>query len=275
MPLMTSPTSTADPRGGYRLRPTGPLGPATPATPSPADGAAGRQEEALRNPGPVDIKTAPNPYQTEAYGDAKKFADSLADRSNTSITNAMQRTRDVGAGAQADVAAAAGRRGGAPGSGLAGVLGQRASAENQRQVAKTNADLTDVALGRENAARALEMGGATDIARGQSDMFGKQSDLYLGGRRADLDTARYYADERNSRYDRAARIAEMALRYDATPGGGGSRNPVYGEPGYTGGFAGGGSRAPIAGGGTAPMRSPLGGGGSYTPVPGSNIAGGR
>lgn len=262
---------TSVPGTGYRLQPGGdPRKPPTgsPLNPYPVpkeDGTIGDQEDQLRNPSPIDIKTAPNPFQTEAYGDAKTFADSLADRSNASITNAMQRTRDVGAGAQADVAAQAGRRGGAPGSGLAGVLGERAASENTRQVAKTNADLTDVALGRENAARALEMGGATDIARDQTDMFGKQSDLYLGGRRADLDRASYYSHERDARFDRAARIAELALR---TNGATGVPGGVYNNA-LPGGFSvGSGGRGGVAqtNMGTRP--------GTYSDVPGSAFSGG-
>jgi hypothetical protein len=210
------------------------------------DDLAKKQADQIGNPTPVSIKTDTNPYQKEAYGDAKKFADSLSDRSNASITNAMQRTRDLGAGAISDAVAQAGRRGGAPGSGLSGVLATRESARNQQQVAKTNADLTDVALGRENAARALEVGGATDIAKDQSDMFGKQADLYLGGRNADLARARYYADEQERRFGRTKDIAELALRYDADPKGGtGSRPtdiggtrrtsaPIAGSPGATG-----------------------------------------
>jgi hypothetical protein len=198
----------------------------------------------------VDIKTETNPYQKEAYGDAKKFADSLADRSHESITNAMQRTRDVGAGALADVAANAGRRGGGPGSGLAGVLGQRTAAENTRQVAKTNADLTDVALGREGQARAIEMGGATDIAKDMTDMFGEQADLHLGTRRADLDRGRYYAEERDRRYDRARDIAELALRYGGEGATGG---------GTTGGGGGAGAFNPTG------RSTPVGGGGLVSP----------
>lgn len=254
--MSSLPPLTTAPGGGYRLRPDGHPGiaPRGPVNPYPTpDDTAKKQSDQLANPPPVEIKTETNPYQKEAYGDAKRFADSISDRSHESITNAMQRTRDVGASAMADVAAQAGRRGGGPGSGLSGVLVQREGARNQAQVARTNADLTDVALGREQAARALEMGGATDIASEMGAGFRDQASLYLGRRRADLDQADHYAREQDRRFERTRRIAEMALDEGQDP------DFIGGRPGDvpTGGL--GGRRAPAPRTGT-----PSGGMGART-----------
>lgn len=208
-------------QGGYRLNPEGhpglrPPGP-MPRDPYDPEGVGGKQADDLAAGSQVDIKTETDPFQREAYGDAKRFADSLADKSNANITNALQRSRDLGAGSIADAAAAAGRRGGAPGSGLSGVLTTRAAEKSRAATEALNANLSDIALGREQAARALEMGGATDIARDKSDMFGKQADLYLGTRRSDLDRADFYARERDRRFDRSRTIADMALNEDMSP----------------------------------------------------------
>src|SRR3990172_6039179 len=88
----------------YRLKPA----PAPPNAPTrDRRKTIDDQRKALEEPESVNISTAPNPYQTEAYAGAKTFADSLADRSNASIKSAMQRERDVGAADLVDVRAGA------------------------------------------------------------------------------------------------------------------------------------------------------------------------
>lgn len=167
--------------------------------------SAGNQATALK---PYSSNTAVNPLQKQAfntaqgavgtaqgaYGNAQgaqnqlqTFANSLADKSNTNITNAMQRGRDSTAMQLSDVRAGAGARGGGPGSGLSGLLQTRAAMSGNRQVNALNADLTEKALGAEQSARQGVITGAAGVTGAANAVTGAASGVTSAAAQAAAD----------------------------------------------------------------------------------------
>lgn len=164
---------------------------------------AGSQVKALS---PYKSATAVDPRLQEAYAGTKGYAESLADRSNESITNALQRGRDTIAQQLSDVRTGAGARGAAPGSGLSGVLQTRAALSGQRELQGLQTKLTDVALEREGQARRDVVGAAETTAADQRARDAAAAGMYQFSSNIELEKAKTQQDQSN-------RIMELALRY--------------------------------------------------------------
>lgn len=218
-------------RGGYQgpaanTGPSGPVGPkVNPNYKDNANALAGLmgdlEKTEKKAPGaPVYTgSSSVNPMLAESYNASKaatagatNFANSLADRSNESIINAMQRGRDTTANMLSDVRAGAGARGGGPGSGLSGILQTRAAMAGNRQNQATNAALTDVALGREGEARA----GVTSAASAQGNAAANAAGEQDRREESNRDMFRWSSEysQRQAESNRANKnyLTELALR---------------------------------------------------------------
>lgn len=164
---------------------------------------AGAQAAALQ---PYKSNVQASPEESKAYSDAKAYADSIANKSNASFINAMQRGRDATAMALSDVRAGAGARGAGMGSGLSNVLQTRAALAGNRQNQALNAQLTDVALEREGSARSGETTAAGQVAAGRRAQEAQGADMYKYTQDYELRRAQQQQDNMN-------RSVELALRY--------------------------------------------------------------
>lgn len=222
-------------------------------------GKATAQAAATKPLDPYKSNTQVNPMLKESFGlgkgaitnaqgaqdEMQQFADSLADKSNENLTNAMQRGRDATAMQLADVRAGAGARGGGLGSGLSSLLQTRAAMSGNRDVQRLNADLTEKALGVEQNAREGVIRGATGVtgatsaaaqaaasaAQDQRERDQNSADIWKFTQGLELEKTKTELGQKNA-------AAELALKYSQPYSGGYSGSGGSGGVGASRGFGG-------------------------------------